>query len=78
MAFGVREGGGFVDVCLDATAAEASPEPRTMPLSGTAHVALEQTAWVAALYDDPGLLIDIRGVRFTPYLRSELREEKAG
>ncbi|TVV77142.1 Rieske (2Fe-2S) protein [Sphingomonas solaris] len=74
-AFAIAESGGFVRVCLDPAAAAPAPEVSTMALSGTAHVAIEQAAWIAALYDDPALLIDIRGVRFTPYLMSELREE---
>ncbi len=73
--FAVAESGGFVRVSLDPDAAAPASDSHVMPLSGTSHVALEQTAYVAALYDDPGLLIDIKGVRFTPYLMSELREE---
>jgi hypothetical protein len=43
-----------------------------MPLSGTVHVALAHEQYVAALFDDPGLVLSIRGVLFTPYLMSEL------
>jgi len=46
-----------------------------MPLSGTVHVGLSHEQYVATLYDDPGLLIAIRGLEFTPYLMSELREQ---
>lgn len=46
-----------------------------MPLSGTTHVALEQSHWLDALYGDPGLVIASKGVDFTPYLMSDLREE---
>jgi nitrite reductase/ring-hydroxylating ferredoxin subunit len=73
--FAVAECDGFVHVNLDPKAAAPAPADRTMPLSGTAHVALEQSHWLDALYDDPGLVIDIKGVEFTPYLMSELREE---
>jgi len=73
--FGVEESGGFVRVSLDAKAIPPDPQQRTMPLSGTAHVPLEQAHWLDALYDDPGLVIAIKGVDFTPYLMSELREE---
>jgi nitrite reductase/ring-hydroxylating ferredoxin subunit len=73
--FAVEESGGLVRVSLNGKAEAPAPVERTMPLSGTAHVALEQAHWLDALYDDPGLVIDIRGVEFTPYLMSELREE---
>lgn len=86
MAFAVRESDGFVRVCLEHTAASApvsaagtaaptpaaTTRPATMQLSGTAHVALAHEHYVAALFDDPGLLITIRGLAFTPYLMSEL------
>ena len=74
-AFAVTEQAGFVRVCLDA---KATPTPRsaaTMPLSGTAHVALDHAQYLAALFDGPALLLAIRGVRFTPYLMTELVEQ---
>jgi nitrite reductase/ring-hydroxylating ferredoxin subunit len=74
-AFAVVESGGFVRVSLDADAVAPAATDHTMPLSGTSHVALGQSAYLDALYDAPGLLIDIRGVQFTPYLMSELHEE---
>jgi nitrite reductase/ring-hydroxylating ferredoxin subunit len=73
--FAVAEGGGLVWVCLDPAAVPPAPNGAVLPLSGTAHVALDQAHYMAALYDDPGLLLDIRGVHFTPYLMSELHEE---
>jgi len=73
--FAVAESGGLVQVSLDPDAALPPPIETAMPLSGTAHVALDHTQYVAALYDDPGLVLGIRGVRFTPYLMSELHEE---
>lgn len=75
-AFAVREEGGFVRVCLDSSAATANVAAveAVMPLSGTVHVGLSHEQYVAALYDDPGLLIAVRGLQFTPYLMSELRE----
>jgi nitrite reductase/ring-hydroxylating ferredoxin subunit len=82
-AFAVREEGGFVRVRLDSSAAAtevavAQAEGHSeapMPLSGTVHVGLSHEHYVAALYDDPGLLIAIRGLEFTPYLMAELREQ---
>ncbi len=74
--FAVTESGGFVQVSLDTDATVPAPVDEVWPLSGVTHVALGQDAYIAALYDDPGLLIDIRGVSFTPYLMSELHEEK--
>jgi hypothetical protein len=73
--FAVEESGGFVRICLDAKAAAPAPVAHVKPLSGTAHVALEQSHWLDALYDNPGLVIDIKGVDFTSYPASELREE---
>ena len=73
--FAIEESGGFVRLCLDAQASPPPPHHHIMPLSGIAHVALEQTQWLEALYDEPGLVIAIKGVDFTPYLMSELREE---
>lgn len=75
-AFAVSESGGFVSVNLDPKSAQPGPVANdTLALSGTAHVALDHNEWVSALFDDPGIVIGIRGVQFTPYLMSELREE---
>ncbi len=73
--FGVAESGGFVRVCLDAKAAKPEPSAAAMPLAGTANVALEHEHYIAALFDDPSLVLAIRGVRFTPYLLAELAEQ---
>jgi len=73
-AFGVHESGGFVRICLDAKAAPPPPEDFVLPLSGTSIVSLDHEQWIDALFDDPSLLLAIRGVRFTPYLQTELRE----
>jgi nitrite reductase/ring-hydroxylating ferredoxin subunit len=76
MAFAVHECDGFVRVCLDSTASPtAAIQSAPMPLSGTVHVALTHEQYIAALFDDPSLLIGIRGVEFTPYLMSELHVE---
>lgn len=76
IAFAVAESGGFVSVNLDKASAPPAPVvEETFPLNGTAHVALSQGEWVDTLFDDPGLVLDIRRVHFTPYLMSELREE---
>ena len=74
-AFAVHECGGFVRVSLDSTASPVAEQSATMPLSGTEHVSLTHDQYIAALFDDPGLLIGIRGVEFTPYLMSELHVE---
>lgn len=74
-AFAVAESGGFVRVCLDARAAPPAPLDETLPLSGTAIVALEHQHYIAALFDDPALVIRIRGLRFTTYLMAELAEQ---
>lgn len=72
LAFAVAESGGFVRVSLDPKAAAPDPSPANLPLSGTADVTIDHAQFVAALFDDPGLVIAIRGVRFTPYLMAEL------
>jgi nitrite reductase/ring-hydroxylating ferredoxin subunit len=76
MAFAVEESGGFVRICLDAKAPPPAPQDETMPLCGTAVVALEHEHYVAALFDDPSLVIAINGVRFTTYLMAELAEKQ--
>ena len=72
LAFAVAESGGFVRVCLDAKATAPAGTGETLPLSGTVNVALDHENYIAALFDDPGLVLAIRGVRFTPYLAAEL------
>jgi len=75
-AFAISESGGFVSVNLDPQSALPTRlAGETFPLGGTAHVCLSQDEWVNALFDDPGLVLDLRAVQFTPYLMSELREE---
>lgn len=74
--FAVAESGGFVRVCLDAKAPAPPAMNETLPLGGTVNVALGHEHYIAALFDDPGLVIAIRGVRFTPYLISELAEQQ--
>ena len=73
--FAVHESGGFVRVCLNAKAAAPAPETDTMPLLGTTEVSMPHEHFLNALYDDPSLVITIKGVRFTPYLMSELAEQ---
>jgi nitrite reductase/ring-hydroxylating ferredoxin subunit len=81
-AFAVQESAGFVRVTVDpASAAGADGLPAAahaaaLPLSGTVHVAVDHAQYIAALFDDPGLLIALRGIRFTPYLMSELHVEE--
>jgi nitrite reductase/ring-hydroxylating ferredoxin subunit len=76
LAFAVCESGGFVRVNLDTKAPTPVPSESAMPLSGTVHVAIDHAQYLAALFDDPGLVIGIRGVHFTSYLMSELRVEQ--
>jgi len=71
-AFGVAEADGLVRVCLDKKSALPEPLGETLPLSGNQDVAIEHEQFVAALFDDPSLVLAIRGVTFTPYLMSEL------
>ena len=70
--FAVAESGGFVRVCLDANAAAPSSANERLPLAGTENVTIEHEHYIAALFDDPALVIAIRGLRFTPYLMAEL------
>lgn len=74
-AFTVSESGGFIRVCLDPKAQPPAPRDETLPLSGSENVALGHEHYINALFDNPALLINIRGVRFTPYLMSELSEQ---
>lgn len=77
-SFAVQEAGGFVRVCLDGAASGTDAQDQAaavMPLAGTTHVAVNHEQYVAALFDDPGLLIAIRALSFTPYLMSELHIE---
>jgi len=76
-AFVAQESGGFVRVTIDQAGDVAHADAATpvMPLSGTVHVAVDHGQYIAALFDDPGLLIALRGIRFTPYLMSELHVE---
>jgi nitrite reductase/ring-hydroxylating ferredoxin subunit len=73
-AFAVAESGGFVRISADANAIPPSQGVETFPLSGTAELSLSHNQFLNALYDDPSLVLSIRGVRFTPYLATELME----
>ena len=73
--FAVSESGGFVRVSLNAkAAAPAALAADTLPLCGTENVSLSHEHLIAALFDDPALVIAIKGVHYTPYLMSELAE----
>jgi nitrite reductase/ring-hydroxylating ferredoxin subunit len=73
--FAVHEAAGFVRVSLNVNAVPPPlAAPDIPPLSGTAHVALDHERYLAALLDDPGLVLTIFGVHFTPYLMAELHE----
>lgn len=74
--FAVYEASGFVRVALDREAAPSPAAALDMPLHGVAHVALDHERYLAALLDDPGMLLSIRGVHFTPYLMAELHEQQ--
>jgi nitrite reductase/ring-hydroxylating ferredoxin subunit len=73
--FAVHEAAGFVRVSLNPNAVPPPVAELHMPLSGVAHVALDHERYLAALLDDPGLLLSIFGVHFTTYLMSELHEQ---
>jgi len=74
ISFPVSEGDGFVRVSLAQNAAPPSPGA-ALKRHGTAFVGLAHPEYIAALFDDPGLLIRITGVHFTPYLAAELKNE---
>jgi nitrite reductase/ring-hydroxylating ferredoxin subunit len=73
--FAVYENEGFVRVCADPNAVPPAQTGAALPLSGTAQISLPHAEFLKALYDDPSLVLSIRGVRFTPYLATELIEE---
>jgi nitrite reductase/ring-hydroxylating ferredoxin subunit len=72
--FAVCESGGFVRICADPKAVPPAQHGGALPLSGTAELSLPHAEFLNALYDDPSLVLSIRGVRFTPYLATELME----
>lgn len=74
-SYAISEAGGFVRVCMDRNAMPPAPSTTEMPLSGTAHISLDHKRYLAAMFDDPSLLLSIAGVSFTTYLMSELHEE---
>lgn len=74
--FAVTESGGFVRVCIDPKSIAPPPNKETLPLSGAENVVIGHEQYIAALFDDPALVIAIRGVRFTPYLMAELAEHE--
>jgi nitrite reductase/ring-hydroxylating ferredoxin subunit len=73
--FVAHEAAGFVRVALDVNALPPPAAALAMPISGRVHVSLDHNRYLAALLDDPGLLLTILGVHFTPYLMSELHEQ---
>jgi nitrite reductase/ring-hydroxylating ferredoxin subunit len=74
-SFVVHEAAGFVRVALKADSSPPQVAAIDMPLCGTVHVALDHKRYLAALFDDPSLLLSVFGVHFTTYLMSELREQ---
>lgn len=73
--YAVHEAAGFVRISQDTEAPPPRIDAVDMPLSGTVHVALDHDRYLAALFDEPGLLLSITGVHFTTYLMSELHEQ---
>jgi nitrite reductase/ring-hydroxylating ferredoxin subunit len=73
--YAVHESAGFVRISQDTGATPPHTSAIDMPLSGTVHVALDHDRYLAALFDEPGLLLSITGVHFTTYLMSELHEQ---
>lgn len=74
-AFAVSEQAGFVRVSLDSSATAPAVDQEAFPYCGTELVSLDHGEYLDAMYDDPSLVIAIRGVSFSPYLMSELRAE---
>lgn len=72
--YAVAEMGGFVRVSVDVNAIPPGADTPSLPLSGTTQVSAPHSEFLNALYDDPALVLAIRGVRFTPYLATELIE----
>lgn len=72
--YAVAEMGGFVRVSVDVKAIPPGADTPALPLSGTMQVSVPHSEFLNALYDDPALVLAIRGVRFTPYLATELIE----
>src|SRR3546814_10704991 len=75
ISFSVYEQAGLVRVCLRANAPLPLLADCLYSYAGTAHVSLSHQEYLDALYDDPGLVLAIRGVSFTPYLMSELHDQ---
>jgi nitrite reductase/ring-hydroxylating ferredoxin subunit len=74
ISFAVTESEGFVRISTDPKAVPPLEGKAALPLSGTAQLSLPHGEFLNALYDDPSLLLSIRGIRFTPYLATELIE----
>lgn len=75
-AFAVAEAGGFVRISSNPEATVPQLVSSTnLPLGGTSQLSLPHTEFLNALYDDPSLVIAIRGIRFSPYLATELMEQ---
>lgn len=72
--FAVSESGGFVRVCLDDKATATAPQAIAHKHTGYVDVALDHSRFMGALLDDPNLVLHIPGVRFTPYVNSDLKE----
>src|SRR3546814_16286336 len=72
IAFSVYEQACLVRVCLRANAPLPLLADCLYSYAGTAHVSLSHQEYLDALYEDPGLVLAIRGVSFTPYLMSAL------
>jgi nitrite reductase/ring-hydroxylating ferredoxin subunit len=73
--YAVHEAAGFVRVSQNTAATPPSAVAIDMPWSGTVHVPIDHARYLAALFDEPGLLLSIAGVHFTTYLMSELHEQ---
>src|SRR3546814_14746243 len=62
ISFSVYEQAGLVRVCLRANALLPLLADCLYRYAGTAHVSLSHQEYLDALYDDPGLVLAIRGV----------------
>lgn len=78
-AYPVLEADGLVRVgsAANAPLPETLPEKLAlpMPLHGKVNVTLNHEDYIAALLDDPGLLLNVAGIRFTPYMAVDPHEE---
>lgn len=77
-SYGVFEPGGFIRVCLDNEVPPLAPDADSLSHHGASPVARASANYVAMLFDDPSLLIDIPGVMITESLATDLSHRDRG